>query len=486
MTLQTALGVLLALLLLAHVAVLVLLPIGWFGDDLHYLKFAAEHREASVRDVFTWEDRALRRYRPLEKLLCREVWKRFDLDTRPLRAVTGASLVLTIGLGLALARRAGVDAVAARLGLIGFLVHQALPAVLYRNARMEQHVALCGLLALLAWERWLREAKGWSTSAAWGVGGMGVSLLGALLWSEAAAGLLLVVIAWSWLRGGSSLGRWAAALVALAVGTGFVVGCLAVGAPLSDTGRYAVSLGGTTVRNAGIALAGWLSPVSSILVVRWLRAENWAALALAALIVALIVAALIAAGRRVRRLAPPVFGVAGAFYAAAVLALFPVVLLQHLSEAYLYPSLLFFCMASGVLVGHAARLRGPAEGAVVASRGGRSVRLAVVALLVVAMGGHLHAMVTKVAHLRHNATRFARLTGEIESGTAARRQGTVHLVDRSGDALPISQYVLPMRLVYLWGPQRGWDVVWLNENQAPPRGFERWAVRPEGRLSPLD
>ncbi|HKQ60693.1 MAG TPA: hypothetical protein VJS92_05360 [Candidatus Polarisedimenticolaceae bacterium] len=446
------------LLLAVHLAAINLYPIGWFGDDLLYVEFAATHAEATPAQVLTYQDQALRRYRPLSKLLVLASYRASGLGTRWTHLASSASLALTVVAAVALGRRLRLPWSAVGLGLAWFLVHQGTILVLYRNARIEQHFTLWGLVGLGCVEA-CGAARGRRAAVAAATGAV-LALSAALLWSEAAVAWLGVAALWALSR---LERRRAFGLVALmlAMLAGYLAWSALLGAPLQDQGRYAVGLGRSTLVNLATAAAGWIEPVCTVRVLEWMRdagghAAALAASAAAALAVAgLLACALVHARRRQRE----AFRTTALLFGSALLCLFPAVLTQHVSEAYLYPSILFFCLGAGTVVEAFPR---------------RSVTAAVLALV---FCGHAEAAIHKVRLLHANGRRFERLVRELEAKTDPAPGRSIALVDQTPDPHAISQFVLPMPLLYLTGPQRGYTVVWRR-----PGSSGAWGVAPDGSL----
>ncbi len=482
------LTVLLLSLLIGHVLTLQFWPVGWFGDDLSYVRVAKLRLDDPVWTLFALGDDASCRYRPLTKTLVRAAYRREELAASIPRFANAVSLVLVVALAFILTRRLGVLRRHSLIGLVFFLLHQLPVATVYRNARMEHHFTVFGLLALLATQNYMAADTGRL--------GMGlrflaipVTLIVALLWSEGAAGFALLVPFAAWFAAGDRIGVGAAvrrrriwavgAAVALGV-VAFVIVYAMAGGLLAGGGRFELRPGLPTLVNLATVVTGWVEPVSSIRLVQWLRdgPANPAGLGLAAGLSVFVVGLLLRGVNVVReaddrqRRAATLLGI------AAVLVLFPVVFLQQISEVYVFPSVLFFCLAAGVLLG--VQLE--------AQRGsrpiGKTARVGVLVLLAAYALVHVVAASEKVTALRRNGERFGRLARQLEERAAAGPGTVIHVGSQSPEEQPVSQYVLPIRLVWALGPQRGYEVLWTPEAGKSIGAPPDWWVAEDGTLAP--
>ena len=471
-------------LLALHAIALNLYPVAFFGDDLLYVRLAQEHPDASVADFLTYRDGAMRRYRPLTKIFLVQSYRAFGSEPTLVRGATTITLVLTILMVLALARSMGLRSTTCYLAAALFLIHQMPVSVLYRNGRMEQHFTLAGLVALVAVVRAYDSSEHLLRRRLW-LALIPVSLIVGCLWSEAALCFVLVVPLWAAARTlldreGPSLGariRFVSTVAVLAVGAAaaFLVWYRAVGAPLQGEHRYAMGLRIATLENFATSVVAWLTPVSSVSVVRWLAApaEHVPALAATALLSAGLVWLLCLGGRRLGRSEPRKLMLAFLCLGAAFACLLPVALTQHMGEPYVYSSVLMFCLAAAILVG---------EPFLVSSTTGRQRKgRTVLALLLVIglVGGQAQASIQKISLSRRNGERFQRLVRDLEQKTPARSDGVVHLIDRSCQ-WSFGQLLMPMYLVYGTGAGEPFEVRWVLQGELPPPGS--WAVRDDGSV----
>jgi hypothetical protein len=473
-------------LLLAHAVALNAWPVAFYGDDLLYVRLAQEHADSHAADFLTFRDGAMRRYRPLTKLFLVQSYRAFGVKPTLVRAATTLTLALTVLGVLALAKAAGLRASTGYLASALFLVHQMPVSVLYRNGRMEQHFTLAGLLALLAVERAYRSRDRPVERRLW-LAVIPAALIVGFLWSEAALCFAAVVPLWAGVRTAFdhedlshrerirfSLGT---ATLAFGAAAAFLAWYWAIGAPLQGRNRYLMGLGPATLDNLVTSVAAWVTPVSSIAVVRWMRApsEHLPALSVTALLSALVLWCLYRGGRELARSDPRKLMLALLCLASAFVCLFPVALTQHMGEPYVYSSVLMFCLAAAILVGE------PFLTPSMATRQHKGLTLLVLLLVAGVVAGHVHASVQKISLSRRNGVRLQRLTHQLEHRARAQDSGVVYLIDRS-DQESFGQLLMPVRLVYGTGAGEPFEVQWVVSGATPPA--TSWVVRDDGSIEP--
>lgn len=471
-------GSVVLVLVLLHLLALNLWPVGFYGDDLLYVRLAQNEEERGAGDFLTYRDGSMRRYRPFTKLLLIRSYRMFGLQPTFIRAATGAALLLSVLCLLALVRSMRLSRSTGYMAAALFLIHQMPISVLYRNSRMEQYFTLAGLLALLAVEGALRAPAGSLARRAW-LAVIPATLSLAFLWSEVALCFAAVVPLWALVRAYAERGTaskdrrraaWSASLLAVGTAVTLLGWYVSIGAPLQGQNRYTMGLGAATIKNIVLAGAAMITPGSSIQIFRWslAPAQHLVALALTVVLSAATATALAVGLVKLWRTNRQRWTLAVLCLGAAFVCLFPAILTQHIAEPYVYSSTLLFCLAVAILLSESIEER--------------RLPLAVSAVLLLCVAGHVHASVQKIAVCRENGQRFQQLNHELERRVGDGEGEVVYLVDASKKE-SFGQFAMPMRLVYGVGAEGTFQVRWIGfEVTAAPESVPVWTVEEDGSI----
>jgi hypothetical protein len=406
---------------------------GYFSDDfLFFFVSAPPH----LGDHFLMRGAASHAYRPAESIILVWIQAHFGLNTIPIHLISmAAHAALCCGVWV-LAARLGVGRIEQGLASGLMLVTQLAPGAVLGNDSMSQAVSTalgtagCILIAIayLDWadsgRRKLRQGPMLA-----GVG----AISAALFFKETALGFVLTagVLAAcaairerTWLERCRFVARQLAPL-ACTVGLYLALRARSAGPAATATEAYHASLGLNVIKN--LAQCGYflLTPISSVFAGVSAGSRDWRTLAVCGL-TAFGVAGILLAGVA----ATPRKRLVSVLGACVLTTLFPAVLLQHISELYVYNA------APGI-----ALLLGIALAAF--WRGGLARRTVSVAGIVLLVGGQFAADRQKAALMNGNGSSAAALIAAArEHITAMPPGGEVILTEEPSSAPTYSVYVL--------------------------------------------
>jgi len=355
-------------------------------------------------------------YRPLEAMLLAFCQNGVGLATWPIHA-------LAIGLHLTLAWM--VYAIGRELGLIEaacwlaagwLLVAQGGVMAVASLDTLSQQLAALGLTAA-AWQahRFLRD--GHRSALLFAIVASAVALWG----KESGVAVVPVLAVIAAAHGEAGPRRRLATFVTVAVLAVIYWLCRnAIGAdgPELGTAAYGFDFGANMPLNAAVLWGACLSPVSTVAMVRWMQLGPAWAYVLATLPTLLLMLGMVAAWR----------GRRGLFYAlaaVAVAAMFPAVLLHHVSELYAYQALPWLALLTGATL------------AAIPRRWRTGVVASLLLLQVIAVQSKLSAMIA-------NGDRMASYVDQLRPVVASLpRDGTVYLIDDVGGRWRYGVFVLP-------------------------------------------
>jgi hypothetical protein len=323
---------------------------GYFSDDLLFFFYSPPPH---LYDYFATRGAAAQAYRPLEAIILTLIQQHFWFETLPIHLLSlGAHAGLCCAV-LAAGRRLRLRPFENWIACLFMLVAQVgAPAVLGNDTLSQSASAFFGGLSTLflcfVWlERGRKRARQtWKRWLIWSVVAYTISLF----FKETALGFLLVALL---LIGAIALEEraWTARLkrgVRLSLPYGvasllYGVARLHAGGAISESGSYRIHVGVNVLRNLAEFSLAALGPISTVDGAVAIAMHQTPVLVLEALGFVLIVSVMLigtaVSGRRALALW---------LVAAAIASLFPVYLLTHVSELYLYNAIPFLALALAI------------------------------------------------------------------------------------------------------------------------------------------
>lgn len=370
---------------------------GYFADDFQFLF------DPPGENLLQWFGRVIPGngfYRPLQAVFMSAVQAQWGMETWPIHA---ANLILHASLALAVTflvwRISKSPLAALASGLLMAVSQGASHAVLSNDTQSQVMGTLMGVLGIgLLWPGYTdsrNSKRSWGQCAA-AVAALGMSLLS----KESSVGLvgiaLVLLLVEAWTHRGLRERVWRPVVVGLAL-LGLVAGYWMMrshaGAVSASVGeeRYAFSLGLNLPRNIALLFTSALLPVSSVDLFVAAKSRSVTVLGIYGLLTALwagIVLWGMVRSRHKRAI--------GVLSGMALMATFPMFLLQHVSELYSYNVLPFVAGALGL------SLDGWFE------TSGRKAGFAALAFLLVLLS-HGMADQTKAEWMNRNGRRAAKI-----------------------------------------------------------------------------
>jgi hypothetical protein len=408
------------------------LSVPYFGDDLlFYFSSPPPH----LFEYFWLQGYASQAYRPGEAIILTLIQSRFGLNTLPIHLVSIAAHASVCSMVWAAAWRLGYGRLEALLACALMLVTQWGVLALLDNDTMSQAMstalgtAACLLMAIACLD--VMEQPGHELSRRY-LAASALCYFASLLFKETSLGLILAITLFAGLvalRKTSHRER-----ISFAFGGLTPYACLIAvyfflrlnaGLHLSGGERYEVSLGMNAVKNLALFGLASLNPVSSVTQALAIQSGGVVVLGLSALAL-LLVAIAVLAGVWVS----PRRKIAALLICCMLAALFPAILLQHVSELYLYNAwpyaALFIALSLGALAGRGGAAKALAAACSILLTGGQIFVDRQKAYLLDANGQSAAAMMTSITEFMQR----------LPSG------GEVWLIRAKSEAPQYSEYVM--------------------------------------------
>jgi hypothetical protein len=416
----------------------------YFSDDLAFYYYAPPPH---LVDYFWMHGSAMHAYRPGEAIILTLIQSHFGMNTLGIHLVSiaaHASLCVMVWIA---ACRLGYGRVQALFAGALMLVTQMGAPALLGNDAMSQAVsaALGGAACLILGIACLDCAKSPSGELSHGsLAGSALCYFASLFFKETALGLIVIIALFLGLLAlGKEQGRGAIrSFIGRLVPYGVLIGIyfaarFSAGLPVSGGGQYRVHVGLNVVKNLAQFGMVAVSPISSVAAALAFQGGRFAALGLMAA-AALLVAGTLAVGIRVSQRK----GIAALLACCVLAALFPALLLGHVSELYVYNAYayiaLFIALALGALANR-----------------GYALRAAMLLCSILLLAGQVFANRQKASLMNANGEKAAALMASIAPYIQRLPQnGEVWLIREESAAPEYSIYVLSGLDVLEFGEDR--------------------------------
>ncbi len=407
---------------------------GYFSDDfLFYYNSPPAH----LYDYFLKTGAVAHAYRPLEAIFLTLVQRHFVFQTWPIHVVAVIAHMALCGLTIAAGARLGFRPAEKILAAALVLVTQAGPSALLGNDTLSQAMSsMLGFLSIFLFdaacfdsrrEHRQRISRGLFCSSV-------LCFLASLFFKETALGFSLILCAIAIAAAGmkrtwpARLGTAARTLIPFAVaGAIYIVARVHAGGQIAaDAGdTYKISAGFNVLRNLALFAAGAFNPASSVTVAIAAQTREIPILGLA-VAATLVVSAVILAGIFTVKRKIVVVWLLG----CSLAALFPVFLLQHVSELYFYNAVPFVALLFSIALGS------------LWDKGPRA-RAGVAACTLLLIGGQIQACLQKSSLMYGNGRRAAAVIADLVPRIRSLPEnGRIILVQPPRERLKYSVYVL--------------------------------------------